>query len=77
VEIGGESRIARLTEMSRAGGRITLRGTWPSGQALTLRRGDFELEAMIVWTDGSAAGLWFPKALDEASFVKLRSRTAD
>jgi hypothetical protein len=75
VEIGGERRLARLTELSRAGARIELRGAKSVGEPLTIRRGGIELQAQVVWFEGSAAGLWFPQAMHEDEFVQLRKRT--
>lgn len=75
VEIGGERRLARLTELSRAGARIELRGSKSVGEPLTIRRAGVELRAQIAWAEGSAAGLWFPDALNEDSFLQLRKKT--
>jgi hypothetical protein len=75
VEIGGERRLARLTELSRAGARLELRGYKSIGEPLTIRRGGIELQAQLVWFEGSAAGLWFPQPMDEDEFLKLRKRT--
>ena len=75
VEIGGERRLARLTELSRAGARIELRGSNSVGEPLTIRRGGIELQAQVVWSEGSAAGLWFPHAMNEDEFLQLRKRT--
>ncbi len=75
VDVGGETYLAPLTELSRAGGRIDdLRGARSMGEALTIRRNGVELRAEIVWFDSSAAGLWFPEPMDEISFVRLRQR---
>lgn len=74
IEIGGERRVARITEMSRAGARITLRGLSTTGEELVIRRNGVELKALVVWADGLQAGLWFPEPMDEASFLQLRKR---
>ena len=75
VEIGGERRVARITEISRAGAGISLRGPKAIGEPLTIRRNGVELKGRIVWADEGRAGLWFPQALDERSFLELRKRT--
>jgi hypothetical protein len=75
VEIGGERRLARLTELSRAGARIEMRGSKSVGEYLTIRRAGFKLQAQVVWADPSAAGLWFPEPLVEERFLQLRRRT--
>jgi hypothetical protein len=75
VEIAGERRLARLTELSRAGARIELRGPKSVGESLMIRRGGINLEAQIVWWEGPVAGLWFPKPMNEDSFIELRRRT--
>jgi hypothetical protein len=75
VETGGARRLGRLTEISRAGGRIELRGPKSIGDPVTVRRGGVELKGQIVWWEGAVAGLWFPKPMDEESFIQLRKRT--
>jgi hypothetical protein len=74
VEIGGNSSGGRLTELSRAGARIELRGRWTVGESLIVRRNGVELHAQIVWSDGSTAGLLFPEPMVEVSFSKLREQ---
>jgi hypothetical protein len=74
VEMNGERRVARITEMSRAGARLTLRGPTTTGSVLVIRRNGIELHAVVVWADTSDAGVWFPQPMDEASFLQLRKR---
>ncbi len=73
--MSGERHLAVLTQLSRDGGRIELPGAGTVGETLTIRRSGIELQARIVWTDGVAAGLWFPEPLDEDRFLQLRKRT--
>jgi hypothetical protein len=78
VEVRGETRPARLTDLSRAGGRIDDFAPPKSlGEPLTLRRNGVELNAQIVWADRSSAGLWFPEPMGETSFIRLRHRASD
>jgi hypothetical protein len=75
VEIQDERRVARITDLSRAGARISLRGTKSIGDYLIIRRNGIELGAQIAWCDSSTAGVWFPKSMDESSFLQIRKRT--
>lgn len=75
VEIAGENRVGRISELSRAGARITLRGEKASGDAVVIRRSGLELQAQIVWVDGLTAGLWFAEPMSESFFLQLRKRT--
>jgi hypothetical protein len=77
VEICGKRLIGRITELSRAGARIELRGAKPVKDAVIIRRPGIELHGHIVWADGEAAGLWFPKPMDEDTFVQLRRKTVN
>jgi hypothetical protein len=54
---------------------MELRGSKTVGEPLTVRRGGIELHAQIVWWEGSIAGLWFPKPMNEGTFVLFRQRT--
>lgn len=74
VELNGEKRVARITEMSRAGARLTLRGPTTTNSVLTIRRNGIEMQAVVVWADDSQAGVWFPQPMDENSFLQLRKR---
>ncbi|HZG46450.1 MAG TPA: PilZ domain-containing protein [Allosphingosinicella sp.] len=74
IEMNGERRVARITEMSRAGARLTLRGPTTTNSVLTIRRNGVELHAVIVWADDTQAGVWFPQPMDEGSFLQLRKR---
>jgi hypothetical protein len=77
VEIQDERRVARITDMSRAGARLSLRGTKGVGEPLIIRRNGVELRAQIVWCDVSSAGVWFPEAMDETSFLQIRKKIVD
>jgi hypothetical protein len=76
VELSGERRAARMTEVSRAGARLEQGEQGATGDSVILRCNGVTLEAKIVWTDHSGTGLWFPEALDETSFLQLRSATS-
>ena len=76
IELAGKRRAARLTEVSRAGARLEQGEQGATGDAVVLRCKGITLQAKIVWTDGTGTGLWFPEALDETSFLRLRSATS-
>jgi hypothetical protein len=77
VEVGirDERRVARITDISRAGARINLRGAKAIGDHLIIRRNGLELGAQIAWCDSSSAGVWFPVPMDESDFLQIRKRT--
>jgi hypothetical protein len=75
VKIRDEKRVARITDISRAGARISLRGLKATGDLLTIRRNGVELQAQIAWCDTVSAGVWFPMPMDETSFLQIRKRT--
>jgi hypothetical protein len=75
VEIRGEQLIGRITELSRAGGRIDVPGVKSVGDAVIIRRGGIELHGHIVWAESVTAGLWFPAPMDEDTFLQLRRKT--
>lgn len=72
IEAEGERHIGRITELSRAGARIEVRAPLASGQAVIVRRGGIELHGQVVWVEAPAAGLWFPCAMDEGTFLQIR-----
>lgn len=74
IEIGDTRCTGRMTELSRAGARMELRGRWTAGEALKISRNGIQLEAQIVWSDGSAAGLLFTEPMIESSFLQLREK---
>lgn len=69
---GHDPQVARITELSRQGARIEAAQPLGVGTKVAIRRGDVALEAVAMWSRGTAAGLRLVQPLNEREFLKLR-----
>jgi hypothetical protein len=74
VEMEGEKCPGQLIELSRTGARISTKGA-RLGAPVVVRRAGAEVRGEVAWTNGLVAGVRFPEALDEKTFVQIRRRS--
>jgi hypothetical protein len=72
IELRGQRHLGRITELSRAGARLQMLAHKARGDAVVIRRAGVEIRSLIVWTEGTYAGLWFAEPMDEGVFLQLR-----